>query len=81
MDIDMPSAVAKVMQGDDLSADEMQSVMRTIMTGGATDAQIGGFLVGLRLKGESVAEIAAAARVMRELAARVNVDIGGLLDT
>jgi len=53
--------------------------MRTIMTGGATAAQIGGFLVGLRLKGETVDEIAAAAGVMRELAS--GVDIGGLTHT
>ena len=51
-------------------------MMRAIMTGGATPAQIGGFLVGLRMKGESANEIAAAASVMRELAA--GVDIGGL---
>ena len=81
MDIDMQSAVARVMAAEDLTRDEMQSVMRTIMTGGATDAQIGGFLVALRLKGESVAEIAAAATVMRELAARVEVDTTGLVDT
>ena len=81
MDIDMQSAVARVMAAEDLTRDEMQSLMRTIMTGGATDAQIGGFLVALRLKGESVAEIAAAATVMRELAARVEVDTTGLVDT
>ncbi|MBJ40555.1 MAG: anthranilate phosphoribosyltransferase [Gammaproteobacteria bacterium] len=79
--MDMQSAVARVMAAEDLTRDEMQSVMRTIMTGGATDAQIGGFLVALRLKGESVAEIAAAATVMRELAARVEVDTTGLVDT
>jgi anthranilate phosphoribosyltransferase len=50
--------------------------MRLIMTGEATPAQIGGFLVGLRMKGETVTEITAAARVMRSLAAPV--DIGGL---
>jgi len=50
--------------------------MRTIMTGGATAAQIAGFLIALRMKGESVPEIAAAAGVMRELAA--GVDIAGL---
>jgi anthranilate phosphoribosyltransferase len=47
--------------------------MRTIMTGGATPAQIGGFLIGLRMKGESVTEIAAAAAVMRELASGVSI--------
>ena len=63
----------------DLSAEQMTEVMRTIMTGGATPAQIGGFLIGLRMKGESVTEIAAAAAVMRQLAS--GVDIGGLAHT
>lgn len=77
--MDMKQAIARVIAGNDLSADEMTAVMRTIMTGGATPAQIGGFLVGLRMKGETVAEIAAAAGVMRELAS--GVDIGGLEHT
>jgi anthranilate phosphoribosyltransferase len=47
--------------------------MRTVMTGGATDAQIGALLLGLRAKGETIGEIAAAARVMRELATPVTV--------
>jgi anthranilate phosphoribosyltransferase len=55
--------------------------MRSIMTGQATPAQIGGFLVGLRMKGETVDEIAAAAKVMRELATRVDVDGPHLVDT
>jgi anthranilate phosphoribosyltransferase len=59
----------------------MTEVMRTIMTGGATPAQIGGFLVGLRMKGETVTEITAAARVMRELATRVEVGAEHLVDT
>jgi len=74
--MDIQQAIARVIERHDLTGDEMTSVMQAIMTGGATPAQIGGFLVGLRMKGESVAEIAAAASVMRELAA--GVDIGGL---
>ncbi|MCW8908931.1 MAG: anthranilate phosphoribosyltransferase, partial [Sedimenticola sp.] len=54
-------------------SEQMTEVMRTIMTGGATPAQIGGFLIGLRMKGESVSEIAAAAAVMRELASGVAI--------
>jgi anthranilate phosphoribosyltransferase len=74
--MDIKQALTRVIDGHDLSADEMTGCMRTIMTGGATDAQIAGFLVALRLKGETVPEIAAAATVMRELA--TGVEIGDL---
>ncbi len=74
--MDMKQAIARVINKQDLNSDEMVDVMRAIMTGGATPAQIGGFLIGLRMKGESVAEITAAAQVMRELAS--GVDISGL---
>ena len=74
--MNMQQAIARVVEGGDLESGEMTEVMRTIMTGGATDAQIGGFLIGLRMKGETVTEIAAAASVMRELAS--GVEIGDL---
>ena len=74
--MEMPQAIERVINRHDLTSEEMTAVMRRIMTGGATQAQIGGFLIGLRMKGESIIEIAAAASVMRELAA--GVDIGGL---
>ena len=74
--MDIKQAIARVLARADLSSDEMTAVMHEIMTGGATPAQIGGFLVGLRMKGETIAEIAAAAGVMRKLAS--GVDIGGL---
>jgi len=77
--MDIKQAIARVIERRNLEADEMTAVMRAIMTGGATPAQIGGFLVGLRMKGETVTEIAAAAGVMRELAS--GVDIGGLEHT
>ena len=79
--MDMPTAIAKVIDGGSLSKIEMNAVMRLIMTGEATDAQIGGFLIGLRLKGETVDEIVGAAEVMRELAAQVQVNAAGLVDT
>jgi len=79
--MDMPAAIAKVIDGENLAKSEMNAVMRLIMTGEATDAQIGGFLVGLRLKGETVDEIVGAAEVMRELAAPVQVNDAGLVDT
>jgi len=69
----LSQAINAVLQRQDLNSSEMTEVMRTIMTGGATDAQIGGFLIGLRMKGETVTEIAAAAKVMRELASGVNI--------
>ena len=71
--MDMQQAIAAVIDKKHLPKGDMKRVMRTIMTGGATAAQIGGFLVGLRMKGETVEEITAAAEVMRELAAKVNV--------
>jgi anthranilate phosphoribosyltransferase len=79
--MDLPAALASVVEFRDLNATDMEAVMRLIMTGQATPAQIGGFLVGLRMKGETVDEIVAAARVMRELATRVEVSGPHLVDT
>jgi len=73
-------ALARVVSGEDLSRDEMMSVMRQVMSGDATDAQIGGLLVALRMKGETIDEIAGAAEVMRDLATRVSVDDENLVD-
>jgi len=78
--MDMQSAIKTVLARQDLTADEMNSVMRIIMTGEATPAQIGGFLVGLRMKGETVDEIASAAKVMRELATGVKVSGDHVVD-
>ncbi len=79
--MDMPSAIRAVTERRSLSSVEMREVMRLIMTGEATPAQIGGFLIGLRMKGETVEEIAAAAAVMRELATPVPVSGPHLVDT
>ena len=79
--MDITTAIATVIDRRDLEPDEMEMVMRQIMTGQATAAQIGGFLVGLRMKGETVDEITAAARVMRELATTVDVSGPHLVDT
>ena len=79
--MDMQSAIKAVTDHQNLSTDEMATVMRLIMTGDATPAQVGGFLVGLRMKGETVEEVAAAARVMRDLSTRVEVDTEHLVDT
>jgi anthranilate phosphoribosyltransferase len=79
--MDMQQAIRTVVEGRDLSAVEMSAVMGAIMSGAATPAQIGAFLVALRLKGESVEEITAAAGVMRSLATRVEVEVPHLVDT
>jgi len=79
--MDMQAAIRRLTEHHDLSGDEMTDVMRLIMTGQATPAQIGGFLIGLRMKGETVDEIAAAAGVMRELATPVPVGGEHLVDT
>ena len=79
--MDMQSALRAVTNGENLQHEEMTAVMRTIMTGQATASQIGGFLIGLRMKGETVEEIAAAAQVMRELATVVHIGETPLLDT
>ncbi|MDX1593198.1 MAG: anthranilate phosphoribosyltransferase [Gammaproteobacteria bacterium] len=78
--MDMQTAIRTVTERRDLDAGQMTDVMRLIMGGDATPAQIGGFLIGLRMKGETVEEIAAAAAVMRELATRVEVDQPHLVD-
>jgi anthranilate phosphoribosyltransferase len=79
--MDIQAAIKAVIAHQDLSGDEMRSVMQQIMTGECTPSQIGGFLVGLRMKGETVDEMSAAARVMRELATRVEVSSDHLVDT
>ncbi len=79
--MDIKQAIAAVLDGTHLSGDDMTAVMRQIMQGEATPAQIGGFLVGLRAKGETVTEIAAAASVMRDFATRVDVSPEHLVDT
>jgi anthranilate phosphoribosyltransferase len=66
----------------DLSHDQMLTVMHQVMAGELTPAQIAGFLIALRMKGETVEEIAAAATVMRELSTKVDVaDQRYLVDT
>jgi anthranilate phosphoribosyltransferase len=79
--MDIQSAIKAVIAHQDLSGAEMRSVMQQIMTGECTASQIGGFLVGLRMKGETVDEMSAAASVMRELATRVEVSGDHLVDT
>lgn len=81
--MNIQQALNKVVNNNSLSQEEMTAVMNQIMTGAATPAQIGGFLVAMRIKGETVDEITGAAQVMRELATPVVIDkhIDTLVDT
>jgi anthranilate phosphoribosyltransferase len=78
--MDIQQALARVVEGDNLHREEMQTVMRQIMAGDATDAQVGGLLVALRMKGETAEEVAGAAQVMRDLATPVIVSDPHLVD-
>ncbi len=78
--MDIKAAIASVIEGASLSRQDMEAVMRQVMTGGATPAQIAGFLVALRMKGETLDEITGAVQVMRELATGVQVSGEHLVD-
>lgn len=79
--MDIKEALNRVVNNLDLTTAEMQDVMREIMTGQCTDAQIGAFLMGMRMKSETIDEIVGAATVMRELASPVSIDAERLVDT
>ncbi|MCM2331940.1 MAG: anthranilate phosphoribosyltransferase, partial [Pseudomonas sagittaria] len=79
--MDIKEALNRVVNNLDLNTAEMQDVMRLIMTGQCSDAQIGAFLMGLRMKSETIDEIVGAVQVMRELAAPVSIDAERLVDT
>ena len=74
------TAIARVVSGQSLLRSDMESVIRTVMQGEATEAQIGGLLVGLRMKGETIDEIVGAAAVMRAMATPVPIGTDGLID-
>ena len=79
--MNIQQAISAVIEHQNLTAEDMRTVMQDIMTGQATPAQIGGFLVALRMKGETVEEITAAAEVMRELSSKVTLNLEHLVDT
>lgn len=79
--MNLSTAIKSVIEHHDLSSEDMSTVMQQIMTGEATPAQIGGFLVGLQIKGETITEIAAAAKVMRSLATPVEICGDHVVDT
>ncbi len=73
--------IAKAVEGQDLTQEEMEGTMEEIMSGHATPAQIGSFITALRIKGETVEEITGAATVMRAKAVRIDLNGDILLDT
>ncbi|HQZ13747.1 MAG TPA: anthranilate phosphoribosyltransferase [Devosia sp.] len=80
--MDIKGALNKIGARQDLTGEEMRSVMTTIMNGEATPSQIGAFLMGMRVKGETVGEIAAAVSILREKMVKVEapedaIDIAG----
>ncbi|MBC8287196.1 MAG: anthranilate phosphoribosyltransferase [Nitrospinae bacterium] len=74
-------ALHSVVDGNDLTENEMVSAMTEIMEGNVTDCQLAAFLTALHIKGESVAEIVGAARVMRAKAEKLNIKATPLVDT
>ena len=73
--------VARLIDREDLTEQEARETMAAIMSGGCTDAQIGGFLVALRMKGETIPEITGCAQAMREAATRIDVGDLDVVDT
>ena len=69
--------IAKVINNENLTAEEAEKAMTIIMTGEATQAQIGAYLVALRMKGETVAEITGSARAMRSVVSKVEINTNG----
>jgi anthranilate phosphoribosyltransferase len=74
-------AIAKVIARTNLTEAEAEAVMREIMQGEATDAQISSYITALRMKGETVEEITGSARVMREKAVQIKLDSPFQVDT
>lgn len=79
--MDIQEGIKTIMTGQDLSREEISSVMNQILTGSASEALVGAFLVSLSMKGESVEEVIGSAEVMRELSLKVSVDKQHLVDT
>ena len=79
--MNIQNAIALAVVGENIEFDDMLDVVRAIMSGDATPAQIAGLLVALNMKGETIDEVTAAASVMRELAVSVSVGSAPLIDT
>ena len=72
--MEIRSALDKIIQGQDLSEHEMFATFTKIMSGEATDTQIGALLVAMRMKGETIDEISGAVNAMRALSTKVEID-------
>lgn len=79
--MNIKQALNRIATHGHLSREDMQDAMREVMTGACTDAQIGAFLMGLRMKGETIEEITGAAEIMRELVTPVEINAPHLVDT
>ena len=79
--MNITSAISKITSGSNLKESEMSDVMLDLLEGRATDAQIGAFLIALDMKGETVEEVLGAAKIMRKLSAKVEVNKDKLVDT
>ncbi len=75
----MKEILSKIVDGGNLSREEAESAMKTIMSGGSDEIEISAFLTALRMKGETSGEIASFARVMREFAAKIEPAVDGTL--
>ncbi len=73
--MDIQKALARIVGGSDLSREQSSEILHIIMTGEATDAQIGAFLSAMRIKGETAEELAGAALTMRKLSTKVELPI------
>jgi len=79
--MNITSAISKITSGLNLKENEMSDVMLDLLEGRTTDAQIGAFLIALDMKGETVEEVLGAAKIMRKLSAKVEVNKDKLVDT
>ena len=80
MTMNIQKALARIADRHDLTTQEMVDVMRQIMSAGSTDVQIGAFLLGMRIKGETINEITGGVQVLREFASGVDVSGPNLVD-
>ena len=80
MSMNIQTALGRISERQDLSTEEMVAVMRQIMSAGSTDVQIGAFLLGMRIKGETIDEITGGVQVLREYASGVEVSGPRLVD-